>query len=101
MESVDFNILTAGVTAELQSIGADILKIRNMRDSVSTRFNYLGVEMYVILINSGESTKIRCGCLNGAPFNLNVSCGKTAESLISALLGFVKTVGTFYKEKSQ
>lgn len=76
MESVDFNILTAGVTAELQSIGADVLKIRNTRDSVQMRFSYLGVEMYVTLVNCERFTKIRCGCLNDAPFNLNVSCGK-------------------------
>lgn len=54
MESVDFNILTAGVTAELQSIGADVSKISNTQQSVSIRFNYLGVEMYVIVSNSGE-----------------------------------------------
>lgn len=101
MESVDFNILMARATAELQSIGADVLKVRNTRDSVLTRLSYLGVEMYVIFVNCGKFAKIRCGCLDGASFNLNVSVVKTTESFISALLSFVKTVGTFYNEKSQ
>lgn len=101
MESVDFNIITAGVTAELQSIGADVSKISNNQHSVSIRFNYLGVEMYVIVSNSGKFTKVRCGCLDGTRFSLNVSVVKTTKSLVSALLGFVKTVGTFYEEKCQ
>lgn len=58
MESVDFNIITAGVTAELQSIGADVSKISNNQHSVSIRFNYLGVEMYVIVSNSGNSLRL-------------------------------------------